>query len=505
MPSAATTCTARAEQRERSPSMTDQPCHFIIFGATGSLASDKLLPALYALERAGHLPASLRIVALARRPLSLAQWCQHVQQLLQQRDDDPDPALIERYLQRFDYLNGDYGDPGLYQDLSRLLEEQRSNLVFYLAIPPSGFVQVVGHLDANGFSGASPHHRIVVEKPFGTDLDSARRLNRHLHQHFEEDQIYRIDHYLGKETVQNLLVFRFANTLVEPFWNRHYIDHVQITVAESAGIGERAPYYDHAGALRDMLQNHLMQLLSVIAIKPPATLDADALRDEKVKVLRSIRPLSRQAMGSHVCRGQYTEGSVAGRPVPGYLQEPGVAPGSTTETYVAAKFYIDNWRWSGVPFYLRTGKRMAEQSSLIGIRFRHPPRQLFRETPVENIEPNWIVLAIQPHESMHIELHSKQPGLEMNTRTSRLIASYRTEHEPLSDAYETLLLDIIQGDRSLFIRFDEVEWAWRIMDPILHLWSQGPESIHGYPAGSWGPAAADRLFDSAEHQWRNEV
>lgn len=490
--------------------MPSQPCHFIIFGATGNLVTDKLLPALYGLDSAGHLNASMRIVALARRQMSIEQWCAHVETLLKkQANHDFDRAVFERFAQRFDYIAGDYTDPQLYRSLRELLDRPQPRgcnaLVFYLAIPPSDFTVVVDHLDEAGFSGPAAQHRIVVEKPFGTDMESAGQLNQHLHRHFSEDQIYRIDHYLGKETVQNLLVFRFANTLIEPIWNRNYIDHVQITVAESIGIKDRGRYYDSTGALRDMLQNHLMQLLSVIAMEPPATLDADALRDEKVKVLRSIRPIPKRAVSSYAFRAQYAAGSIDHQQVPGYQQEPGVEPSSTTESYVAAKFYIDNWRWSGVPFYLRTGKRLAEQTSLISIRFQHPPQQLFRETPLENIEPNWIVLSIQPHESMHIEIHSKQPGLDMNTRTSRLIASYRNENERTTDAYETLLLDVIEGDRSLFIRFDEVEWAWRVVDPILRLWNRDTDYIPSYPAGSWGPEESSRLFDSEEHRWRNQV
>jgi glucose-6-phosphate 1-dehydrogenase len=485
------------------------PCNFVIFGATGSLVQEKLLPALYQLEAADQLVPDLRFTACGRRELSSEQWSELMRQSLTEHCGGRfDPERCARLQQRFDYLTGDYLQPETYARLQTLLAQPRpqrcENLVFYLAIPPADFFDVATQLHNAGFSGGG-RHRIVVEKPFGEDIESARQLNASLHKYFNEEQIYRIDHYLGKETVQNLLVFRFANTLIEPIWNRHYIDHVQITVAESAGIGDRAGYYDGTGALRDMLQNHLMQLLSVVAMEPPATLDADALRDEKVKVLRSIRPIPRRSVNAYTFRAQYAAGSVAGYPAPGYQDEPGVEAGSTTETFVAAKFYIDNWRWSGVPFYLRTGKRMPEQLSLISIRFRHPPRQLFRETPLENIEPNWVVLALQPSESMHLEIHSKQPGLNMNTRTSRLIASYRQEHDQPSDAYETLLLDVIEGDRSLFIRFDEVEWAWRVVDPILRQWSLDTDFIHTYPAGSWGPEEANRLFDSEDHRWRNRV
>jgi glucose-6-phosphate 1-dehydrogenase len=377
------------------------------------------------------------------------------------------------------------------------------SIVFYLAIHPSYYVEVITHLDRIGFNRQSGRHRIVVEKPFGVDIESGRQLNIQLHRSFDEEQIYRIDHYLGKEMVQNLLVFRFANTLIEPVWNRNYIDHVQITVAEDQGIDTRAGYYDKAGALRDMLQNHLMQLLTVVAMEPPATLDADALRDEKVKVLRSIRPIPKRAVNACAYRGQYVHGAVHGKPVQGYLEEPGVEHNSVTETYVAAKFYIDNWRWRGVPFYLRTGKRLAQKMSFVAIRFRHPPQQLFRETAIQNIDPNWIMLPIQPQGCMHMELHAKQPGLGMNTRVVRLDASYQDPREQTLEAYETLLLDVIEGDRSLFIRFDEAEWAWRVVDPVLRSWAQETAYIPTYPAGSWGPEGANRLFDSEDQTWRN--
>jgi len=486
------------------------PCYFVIFGATGNLATDKLLPALYHLEAAGRIHEELRFIALARRDWSQDDWRMHLERVLRDRlgeSFDVDPCA--RLGSRFEYVSGDYNDPTAYANLMEALSRPRAgtceNIIFYLAIRPPDFLEVVTQLHKTGFSGSFARHRIVVEKPFGEDIDSAKALNIRLHKHFTEEQIFRIDHYLGKETVQNLLVFRFANTLIEPVWNRNYIDHVQITVAEDKGIGNRAAYFDQAGALRDMVQNHLMQLLTVVAMEPPAMLDADALRDEKVKVLRSIRPIPMRAIGTHALRAQYGPGTVAGKSVPGYQDEPGVSEQSTTETYVAAKFYIDNWRWRGVPFYLRTGKRMAQSMSAISIRFRHPPQQLFRETPLENIEPNWIVLSLQPHESMHMELHAKQPGLEMNTRVVKLMASFREEDGKLLDAYETLLLDVIEGDRSLFLRFDEVEWAWRVVDPILRHWAKETEFIHSYPAGSWGPGEAARLFDSEDQDWRNTI
>jgi len=486
------------------------PCYFVIFGATGNLASRKLLPALYHLEAAGRLNEDLRFIAFARREWRQDDWLAHMERALREALGGRfDRGLYDRFAARFDYVMGDLHDDAAYARLMEEISKPRmgscENLVFYLAIRPADFDDVILHLNQAGINRQHGRHRIVVEKPFGEDLESARLLNVQLHKYFDEDQIYRIDHYLGKETVQNLLVFRFANTLVEPIWNRNYIDHVQITVAEDQGIGDRAGYYDRAGALRDMVQNHLMQLLTIVAMEPPAVLEADALRDEKVKVLRSIRPIPRQAVSSFAFRAQYTAGRVHGEPVPGYQDEPGVAAGSTTETFVAAKFYIDNWRWRHVPFYLRTGKRLAGQMSLIALRFKHPPQQLFRETPIERLDPNWILLSMQPSECMHMEIHAKRPGLGMRTRVVQLNASYRDPHEKPLEAYETLLLDVIEGDRSLFIRFDEVEWAWRVVDPILRHWMQERDFIHTYPAGSWGSQEANRLFDSEDHDWRNHL
>ena len=484
------------------------PCTFVIFGATGNLATNKLLPALFHLEAAARLTESLSIVAFSRRAWNDQDWRSHMREVLVDKiKGGLDTPVFERFLARFSYQQGDLNDVASYQALAGRLPsaEACSSTVYYLAIKPAEFAAVIHNLEAVGLNKPRGLNRVVLEKPFGEDIESARMLNQLLHQHFDEEQIFRIDHFLGKETVQNLLVFRFANTLIEPLWNRNFIDHVQITVAESIGIEKRADYYDRAGALRDMLQNHLMQLLTLVAMEPPPALEADALHDEKVKVLRSIRPISKRAVHAHAIRAQYARGLIDGKAVPGYQQEENVEPNSITETYVAAKFYIDNWRWRGVPFYLRTGKRMQRQASMIAIRFRHPPQQLFRETPLESIAPNWVLLSIQPEESMRMEIHVKQPGLDMDTRVMQMNASFLKTDEQTLDAYETLLLDVIEGDRSLFLRFDEIEWAWRVVDPILRHWAVEREYIPTYPAGSWGPADANRLFDSDDQAWRNEL
>ena len=478
--------------------MTVSPCTYVIFGATGNLARIKLLPSFYQLEAAGKLPEQTRILSIGRRNWSPSEWKAEVGKILQQQlGNQLDHRVLARLSERLDFHNGDLLQTSCYHDLQHRLKSSTysANVAFYLAISPDHFAFCLQALSEAGLLKQSEGwRRVVIEKPFGYDLASAQALQQGLQKYLSEEQIYRIDHYLGKGMVQNVLVFRFANIMLEPLWNRNYIDHIQITHAEELGIGQRGDYYEQAGALRDMVQSHLLQLLTLVAMEPPPSMDAESLRDEKVKVLKSIRPFDLNDIDQHAVRGQYTAGKIHSEPVPGYRDEVHVASDSQTETYAAIKLQIDNWRWRGVPFYLRTGKRMASNQSSIAICFRHPPLQFFKDTHVSCMNPNWVLLGIQPEECIRIEMTVKEPGLEMHTRSSSLDASFRLPDERKSDAYEDLLIDVMRGDRSLFLRFDEVEHAWQIVDPVLKHWANSSQNIEPYPAGSWGPESSQQLF-----------
>jgi glucose-6-phosphate 1-dehydrogenase len=485
-----------------------EACTYVIFGATGNLALTKLLPALYHLDRAKRLAPATRVICCGRRPFDPSGWLETVGRHVEARArGSVDSATLERFFSRIDYFRGELHDPETYPRLRDCLSgAPGGNVAFYMSLGPSEFSGVIGNLATVGLlRSESGWRRIIVEKPFGHDSHSARELQRRIDLHLDESQVYRIDHYLGKATVQNVFVFRFANLMMEPLWNRHYIDHVQITHSESQGVGSRAGFYDQTGALRDMIQSHLLQLMALVAMEAPPSMDSESLRDEKVKVLKSVRPLTRATVHAQAFRAQYAAGSVAGETVPGYRAEPRVAADSATETYAALKLYIDNWRWQGVPFYLRTGKRMAETRSVVSICFKAPPQQLFRGTAVERPQPNWVVLGIQPEECLKIELLAKEPGLDVRTRRISLDAHLHARDGSGTDAYEGLLLDVVEGDRALFLRYDEVDWAWRIVDPVIEAWAIERDYIATYPAGSWGPEDALRLFERDGQRWRTTI
>jgi glucose-6-phosphate 1-dehydrogenase len=510
---------------------TPGPTTLVIFGASGDLTKRKLLPAVYHLARNQRLPPRFAVIGVGRTQMDDDSFRDQFKDSLREfakvgRDDEVASSLARRIY----YVAGDLGDPELYARIkARLTEiEGDEGVLHYLAIPPGVYQSVITQLGNAGLAKAEAPawRRVIIEKPFGTDLASARSLNAVVHQHFDEEQVFRIDHYLGKETVQNLLVFRFGNGMYEPVWNRRYIDHVQITAAETVGVERRAAYYEGAGALRDMVQNHMMQLLALVAMEPPTAFTAESVRDRKMDALVSVQPLidengrpsrhdersgrmSRSKAAAdpactNVVRAQYSSGWVAGEAVPGYRQEPDVAAESTTETFVALKLQLDSWRWAGVPFYIRTGKRLPKRTTEIAIQFRRPPLQIFKRISPSSVAPNLLIVNVQPDEGISVRFEAKLPGTRMQLAPVMMNFRYGTAFGgQVPEAYETLLLDAMLGDPTLFARHDFVEASWALITPVHEAWRQEPAGvIPNYEAGGWGPAEADALMSRDGRRWR---
>jgi len=503
--------TNESSQFEQLSLPKGDPCVVVIFGATGDLTKRKLMPALFRLMCEGCLD-DVQILCLGRNPVSDQEFRKVVREGLDASskietcsDEDWD-----RFTERITYMTGEFDKDDTYLQIASRLEDMSArgasrNQLFYCATPPSLFTVIVEGLGKAGLNKSEQGwSRIVIEKPFGHDLDSAKKLNEEIAAVFQEDQVYRIDHYLGKDTVQNILVFRFGNSMFEPIWNRNYVDYIEITAAESIGVGSRAGYYEEAGALRDMVANHLLQLLTLTAMEPPVAFDADNVREEKVQVLRSIRRLKPEEASYRTVRAQYTAGEVDGEHVPGYKDEKNIDDNSTTETYCAIEFQVSNWRWAGVPFYVRTGKRMARSLTEIAVHLKRTPQALFARTADEDIEPNVIVLRIQPNEGINVSIGVKHPGFQMSVNSVHMDFCYQDIFGVRTpDAYETLLLDVMQGDATLFTRRDEVEAQWRLITPIEEAWAaQGVTGLPTYPAGSDGPSEADHLVARSGHRWR---
>jgi glucose-6-phosphate 1-dehydrogenase len=499
-----------------------EPCTVVIFGATGDLTQRKLLPTLAHLLHDHPLPEGFSVVAFARRPMNDEQWRGMALDSINKYMPDNDKLDREAqhdFAQRMYYCQSDFNDREGYEKLADILERldrekgTEGNRMYYLATPPILDSEIIFQLGGAGLARPAAGQygdqeswtRIVIEKPFGRDLASAQKLNREIARVFHESQTYRIDHYMGKETVQNLLAFRFANGIFEPLWNQKYIDHVQIVVAESLGIGSRAEYYEEAGAIRDMVQNHIMQVLCLTTMEAPIAFDADAIRDEKVKVLRAVPLLTPEDVAKRTVRGQYTAGVINGQPQVSYKEEKGVSPTSQTETYVALKLFIENWRWAEVPFYIRTGKALPKRSTEVTIQFKRVPHMLYKPAETKGLVPNRLTIRIQPDEGISLKFAAKVPGAARHLNDVDMNFSYSEAFGIESpDAYERLIADCMVGDSTLFIRRDEVETSWRIVDSIINAWKNMPESaVHPYQAGTWGPPEADALIQNDGREWDN--
>jgi len=486
---------------------TPEPCVMVIFGASGDLTKRKLLPAVYTLFKERLVPPNFSVVGFSRSEMSDDQFRSRMREGVEEFGGKVDTDTWQTFAAGLRYVSAHPHHPEGYGKLEKVLSQldrERAtggNRVYYLAVPPSSFQPIVRNLQSAGLAeSAKGWARLIIEKPFGHDLESAKALNRELAEVFHEEQVYRIDHYLGKETVQNLLVFRFANGIFEPIWNRRYVDQVQITAAETLGVENRASYYEEAGALRDMVQNHLLQLLTLTAMEPPVSFEAETVRAEKLKVLQAIRPLCSEDMPQCTVRGQYGPGRIGSEKVSGYRQEPGVNPNSNTETFAAVKVHIENWRWAGVPFYLRAGKRLAQRATEIAVQFKQPPLRLF--DGARSLAPNLIALRIQPDEGIALRFSAKQPGPATHVRDVTMEFGYSAAFGMASaNAYERLLLDCMLGDPTLFSSSTFVELGWSLVTPVLQAWSRPASDFPNYAAGSWGPEAADQLMEHGQ-SWR---
>ena len=483
----------------------------VIFGASGDLTARKLIPALYDLAARRRLPMEFAVVGVSRTHMSHDEFRKKLRGTLEsQRPGGVNDGVWDSFCSSVFYLAGDTRNAETYEELKgflkRLDEERgtRGNRAFYLASSPSLVSPIVEHLGEAGMNRGEGGGwaRLVIEKPFGRDLESAKELNIGIRRYFDETQIYRIDHYLGKETVQNILALRFSNSVFEPLWSQHYVDHVQITVAEDIGTGTRGAFYEEAGALKDIVQNHVMQVLCLTAMEPPVAFDAESVREEKVKVLKAVRPIPENEVDDYAVRGQYTSGWVWGEEVAGYREEKEVDPESVTETYVALRLFVDNWRWAGVPFFLRAGKRMPKKATEIAIQFHSSPHTPFGRQDTESLEPNVLVVRVQPEEGVSLKIGAKVPGSGFEVSSVNMDLLYGTAFlEEAPDAYQRLLLDLLLGDPTLFIRADEAEGAWRILDPVMRRWAE-EKGVDFYPAGTWGPEEADELLGRDGREWR---